>query len=102
VPKKLVVLRSPFHAGYANRWAEALQRKVKGENMYGDEVENIRDNSHSWVAWKNEAELWKRKCDGLYFAQHHMHLTAFGAFLVGGFVGGILMLIVLVGLYGGR
>ena len=35
-------------------------------------------------------------------AQHRMYLTAFGAFLAGGFVGGLLMLIVLVGLYGGR
>ena len=35
-------------------------------------------------------------------AQHRMHLTALGAFLAGGFVGGLLMLIVLVGLYGGR
>ena len=33
-------------------------------------------------------------------AQHRMHLTAFGAFLAGGFVGGLLMLIMLVGLYG--
>jgi hypothetical protein len=38
----------------------------------------------------------------IYAAQHRMHLTAFGAFLAGGFVGGLLMLIVLVGLYGGR
>ena len=38
----------------------------------------------------------------IYAAQQRMHLTAFGAFLAGGFVGGILMLIVLVGLYGGR
>lgn len=35
-------------------------------------------------------------------AQHRMRLTAFGAFLAGGFVGALLMLIVLVGLYGGR
>lgn len=35
-------------------------------------------------------------------AQHRIHLTAFGAFLAGGFVGGIIMLIVFVGLYGGR
>ena len=38
----------------------------------------------------------------IYAAQHRMHLTAFGAFLAGSFVGGFLMLIVLVGLYGGR
>jgi len=38
----------------------------------------------------------------IYAAQHRMHLTAFGAFLAGGFVGGLLMLVVLVGLYGGR
>ena len=31
-----------------------------------------------------------------------MYLIVFGAFLAGGFVGGILMLIVLVGLYCGR
>ena len=38
----------------------------------------------------------------IYVAQHRMLLTAFVTFLVGGFVGGFLMLIVLVGLYGGR
>lgn len=65
----------------------------------------------SW--WENEASKMNTTVNKLSAriafgagwrirAQQSVHLTAFGAFLAGGFVGGLLMLIVLVGLYGGR
>lgn len=56
----------------------------------GDEVENIRDNPKSWVAWKNEA------------AEQGVHLTALRRGLaVSIFINVILLAVVLFAI-GGR
>ncbi len=51
---------------------------------------------------KNFFHPAQRELNELIAAQQRVQRIAFGAFLAGGFVGGILMLIVLVGLYCGR
>ena len=68
------------------------------------ELRSLVKEMYDWTRYKETkwAKRAKAALDGTVSAQHRMHLTAFGAFLAGGFVGGLLMLIVLVGLYGGR